>query len=161
MTDATVSRSELPESFARLHDDPESHAETLRERAGDPAVADRVACVFAALSNPQRLRLLWTLRAGECSVCELQAALEAPQSTVATHLRCLTEAGLVSARKDGRWSYYRVAEPRVFELVDAAVSMDGGTPASADGEREVTANETKVTTSETKATTDSEREATE
>lgn len=153
MTDATVSRSELPDSFARLHDDPETHAETLRERAGDPAVADRVACVFAALSNPQRLRLLWTLRAGECSVCELQAALEAPQSTVATHLRCLTEAGLVSARKDGRWSYYRVAEPRVVELVDAAVSIDDGTPATAsetgttvDGEREATTDETTEAT---------------
>ena len=124
MTDATVSASELPESLSRLADDPERHAEALRERAGDDAVADRVACLFAALSNPQRLRLLWTLRAGECCVCELQSALEAPQSTVATHLRCLTEAGLVSARKDGKWSYYRVAEPQVFDLVDAAVSFD-------------------------------------
>lgn len=123
MTDSTASTSELPDSLRRLYDDPETEAATLRDRAGDPGTAERVACLFAALSNPQRLRLLWALRDGECCVCELQTALEAPQSTVATHLCQLTDAGLVDVRKEGKWSYYQVAEPAVFELIEQATSL--------------------------------------
>ncbi|RJX51587.1 ArsR/SmtB family transcription factor [Halonotius pteroides] len=123
MTESTEPITELPDSLTRLHDDPVDAATTLRERAGDTDVAEQVGCLFAALSNPQRLQLLWALRDGECCVCELQTALDAPQSTVASHLRCLTDAGLVSTRKDGKWSYYRPADPAVFELVDDALAI--------------------------------------
>jgi len=123
MTDSTVSTPELPDSLSRLAADPETHAVRLRERAGDPAVAEWFSDVFGALSNPLRLRLLWTLRDGECCVCELQTALEAPQSTVASHLRCLTAAGLVTTRKEGKWTYYSVADPTVFEVIDHAVEL--------------------------------------
>lgn len=122
MTDSTVSATDIPDSFSRLSDDPETEAAALRERAGDSATAETAACLFAALSNAQRLCLLWTLRDGECCVCELQTALDAPQSTVATHLRCLTDAGLVSVRKEGKWSYYR-ADPPVFDLIEQALSV--------------------------------------
>lgn len=120
MPGATVSTEELPDSFCRLYDDPEAVASDLRARAGEATSTETVACLFSALSNPQRLRLLWTLREGECCVCELQAALDAPQSTVATHLRCLTESDVVETRKDGRWSYYSVADPAVFDLIEQA-----------------------------------------
>jgi len=123
MSESTESTAELPDSLHRLYDDPADAATTLRERAGDDSVAEQVGCLFAALSNPQRLRLLWALRDGECCVCELQTALDAPQSTVASHLRCLTEAGLVSTRKDGKWSYYRATDPAVFELIDDAMAV--------------------------------------
>jgi len=124
MTDSSASATELPDSLERLSADPETHAAGLRERAGDPAVAEQLSCVFAALSNPLRLRLLWTLRSGECCVCELQTALGAPQSTVASHLRCLTEAGLLTTRKEGKWTYYGVADPTIFELLDHALELE-------------------------------------
>ena len=123
MTESAESATELPDSLHRLYDDPADAATTLRDRAGDADMAEQVGCLFAALSNPQRLRLLWALRDGECCVCELQAALDAPQSTVASHLRCLTDAGLVTTRKDGKWSYYRPADPSVFELIDDALAV--------------------------------------
>ncbi len=130
MTDSTASTTEFPDSLGRLAADPETYAATLRERAGDPAVAESLSCVFAALSNPLRLRLLWTLRDGECCVCELQTALEAPQSTVASHLRCLTDAGLITTRNEGKWSYYSVANPAIFDLIDRAVELDESTEAT-------------------------------
>ena len=123
MTDSTASTGELPDSLSRLYDDPEAEAATLRERAGNAAVADRVSRLCSALSNPLRLRLLWALRDGECCVCELQTAVDAPQSTVASQLRQLTDAGLVTTRKEGKWTYYRVADQRVFELVDRAAGL--------------------------------------
>lgn len=107
----------------RLYDDPDAVAAALRERAGDSETAEGVAPLFAALSNPQRIRLLWALRDGECCVCELQTALDAPQSTVATHLRCLTDAGLVGVRKEGKWSYYGVADPGVYDLIERAETV--------------------------------------
>jgi|AntDeeMinimDraft_4_1070355.scaffolds.fasta_scaffold00141_51 ArsR family transcriptional regulator len=132
MTDSTVSTGELPDSLIRLYDDPEAEAATLRERAGNAAVADRVSCLCGALSNPLRLRLLWALRDGECCVCELQTAVDAPQSTVASHLGCLTDAGLVSTRKEGKWTYYAVADSAIFELIDRATELADLTADSSD-----------------------------
>ena len=137
MTDSTVSTGELPDSLARLYDDPEAEAAALRERAGNADLADRVSRLCSALSNPLRLRLLWALRDGECCVCELQTAVDAPQSTVASQLRCLTDAGLVTTRKEGKWSYYRVADDGVFELVDRAAELTAGNDDDAEESTEV------------------------
>lgn len=123
MTDSTTSTSGLPDSLCRLYDDPDAVAESLQDRAGDPAVAEGVAEICGVLSNPQRVRLLLALRDSECCVCELQTALEAPQSTVATHLRQLTDAGLVTVRKEGKWSYYSVADSRIFDCIEQAATV--------------------------------------
>ena len=137
MTDSTASAGELPDSLTRLYEDPEAEAATLRERAGNATVADRVSSLCSVLSNPLRLRLLWALRDGECCVCELQTAVDAPQSTVASHLRQLTDAGLVTTRKEGKWSYYRVADERIFELVDRAADLADSTADTHAESREV------------------------
>ena len=46
--------------------------------------------------------------------------LDAPQSTVSTHLRKLKEAGLVKSRKKGKWSYYRIADTALLDVLDLA-----------------------------------------
>ncbi|MBW3637812.1 MAG: metalloregulator ArsR/SmtB family transcription factor [Armatimonadetes bacterium] len=62
-----------------------------------------------ALGDATRLRLLSLLRGGgELCVCELVDALEISQSTLSTHLQTLRQSGLVGARKDGKWMYYRL-----------------------------------------------------
>ena len=63
------------------------------------------------------------LRDGERCVCELQAELDAAQSRLSFHLRVLKEAGLVSDRRDGRWSYYRIVPGALAEVHDLAVAM--------------------------------------
>src|SRR5215218_2111131 len=83
-----------------------------------PTVAD----AFQALSDETRLAVLEMLRDGERCVCDLQAALDAAQSRLSFHLKVLKDAGLVTDRKEGRWSYYaldagRLAEARAY--VDA------------------------------------------
>ena len=82
--------------------------------------ADLHARFFRALGDSTRIRLLQTLTdapTGECSVGELVAAVEAPQSRVSTHLGCLRWCGLVQTRREGKQVYYRVADPRVRELL--------------------------------------------
>jgi len=66
----------------------------------------RAARLFHALSDETRLRILERLRRGERCVCDLSDALEAAQSRLSFHLRILKDAGLVTDRRAGRWSYY-------------------------------------------------------
>ncbi len=82
--------------------------------------ADLSARFFRVLGDPTRIRLLYLLLdapGGECSVGELVAALGVPQSRVSTHLGCLRWCGLVQPRREGKQVFYRVADPRVRELL--------------------------------------------
>lgn len=72
----------------------------------------RVDVMFRAFSDRTRLRILSLLREGETCVCDLQAVLKAPQPKVSRHLAYLRRAGLVTARKEGLWSYYTLAPAR-------------------------------------------------
>lgn len=64
---------------------------------------------FHALSDETRLGIVELLSAGERCVCDLQEALEAQQSRLSFHLKVLKEAGLVTDRREGRWSYYSLS----------------------------------------------------
>lgn len=72
-----------------------------------------LAPVFAALSDPVRLRLFDLVhRAGNTGVCscDLTGPLERSQPTISHHLKVLREAGLVQARREGTWLWYSVVE---------------------------------------------------
>lgn len=82
---------------------------------------ERHAALFHALSDPRRLRILDLLRGGEQCVCDLQASLQIAQSLLSFHLKALRDAGLVTMRKEGRWSHYALAE-HAFEHAEQAVA---------------------------------------
>lgn len=67
-----------------------------------------LAKFFAALADENRLRLLHLLKDGEVCVCHLQGVLQTNQPKISRHLAYLRRAGLVAARKDGRWTHYRL-----------------------------------------------------
>ncbi len=64
--------------------------------------------LLAALTHPTRLRLVRLLLREELCVCELVDALRIPQYKVSRHLGRLRSAGLVEARRNGRWMYYGI-----------------------------------------------------
>jgi ArsR family transcriptional regulator len=68
----------------------------------------RAARLFHALSDATRLEIIELLSGGERCVCELTDALDAAQSRLSFHLKVLKEAGIVSDRREGRWSYYEL-----------------------------------------------------
>ena len=84
---------------------------------------DRAVMLFHALSDATRLSILEMLRDGERCVCELQDKLDAAQSRLSFHLRVLKEAGLITDRREGRWSYYRIVPEALVEVHDHAVAM--------------------------------------
>ncbi|MEC4803300.1 MAG: metalloregulator ArsR/SmtB family transcription factor [Jaaginema sp. PMC 1080.18] len=63
---------------------------------------------FRALGDPLRLQILDLLRSQELCVCELCEKLNTSQSKLSFHLKTLKDAGLVQARQEGRWIYYRL-----------------------------------------------------
>ena len=82
-----------------------------------------VARFFRALADPARLRLLEFLLPGERTVTECVAHVGLSQGRVSAHLACLAGCGYVQARRQGRNAFYRVADPRVADLVVLARSM--------------------------------------
>ncbi len=71
---------------------------------------NRVIEIAAALSDPLRVRLLAALRRGELRASQLVVFAAVPPSTLSGHLALLRRAGLVTARRDGRWIHYRLAD---------------------------------------------------
>ncbi len=85
-----------------------------------PTDGDAVAVVakfFRALGDPTRLRLLEFLLHEEHTVTECVAHVGLAQGRVSTHLSCLADCGYVQVRRSGRHAFYRVADPRVAQLV--------------------------------------------
>jgi ArsR family transcriptional regulator len=79
--------------------------------------------LFQALSDETRLEIMEMLRGGERCVCELMEELDAAQSRLSFHLRVLKDAGLVTDRKEGRWSYYAIVPGALAELHDMSVAL--------------------------------------
>ncbi len=78
----------------------------------------RAARLFHALSDETRLGIVEMLRDGEHCVCDLQDAFGAAQSRLSYHLKVLKETGLVTDRKEGRWSYYTLVPDAFAEAHD-------------------------------------------
>jgi DNA-binding transcriptional ArsR family regulator len=94
----------------------------LQEQVTPGTVADR-AKLFRGLADPSRLAILEALRPGPLSVGQIVAATSLSQPNVSNHLRCLSECGLVAGEARGRFIHYRVADPRVEELLVLAEGL--------------------------------------
>lgn len=70
--------------------------------------------LFKALADPCRLRLVAVLLRAELTVQELTQILGMGQSRTSRHLKILTEAGVLSVKRQGTWSYYRAGEENAF-----------------------------------------------
>ena len=88
----------------------------------DPGMALR-AKFFRGFADPSRLTILEALREREHTVSELVAHTGLTQSNVSGHLACLRECGLVESRQEWRHVHYRLADPRVAALLQAADAL--------------------------------------
>lgn len=83
--------------------------------------------MFQALGDESRLRMIRLLARNdeECCLCELVDSLLEPKYKLSRHLKVLRQAGLLSARKDGRWVYHRIDEalPNRKQLLAMIVSL--------------------------------------
>ena len=83
----------------------------------EPALClDRAQPLLRALAEPIRLQVVLALQDGERCVCDLTSDLDLAQSKLSFHLKVLKEAGLIRARQEGRWIYYRLDPAALIAL---------------------------------------------
>ncbi len=78
-----------------------------------------ISDIFAALAQPNRIKILEILKDGEMCSCDIWKKI-GDQSNVSRHLGVLRKAGLVISRKDGVRSYYSIRNSKVFDLIELA-----------------------------------------
>jgi ArsR family transcriptional regulator len=80
--------------------------------------------LFAALADPTRLRLLNLMNGREVCVCYFVEILKQGQPKISRHLAYLRRAGIVRARREGKWMHYRIeppADPRAASILAATL----------------------------------------
>ncbi|WP_414663540.1 ArsR/SmtB family transcription factor [Horticoccus sp. 23ND18S-11] len=82
------------------------------------AALELVARRFAVLAEPMRLRLIQALFAGEMNVNALVEETGGTQANISRHLQTLTQAHILSRRKEGLQVYYAIADPTIFKLCE-------------------------------------------
>src|SRR5664279_225456 len=80
---------------------------------------------FRALGHPARVRVLELLKGGEMTVGDLQAELGIDSSGASQHLGAMRRQGILEARKEGTSVYYRVRDPRIFQMLESARQVIG------------------------------------
>jgi ArsR family transcriptional regulator len=79
---------------------------------------ERRSDIFKALSDPNRLKLIYLLMDGEKCVSELLPFFEILQPTVSVHLLHLEDIGLLKVRRNGRKRYYSLSDEKILFLID-------------------------------------------
>ncbi|MFD7455851.1 MULTISPECIES: ArsR/SmtB family transcription factor [unclassified Streptomyces] len=102
--------------------EPAPPAREAHLRPPDSARLAEAAEVFAMLSEPTRLHLLWLLARGESDVGSLTERCGASRTAVSQHLAKLRLAGLVESRREGRHIHYRLRDGHLRRLVLEALS---------------------------------------
>lgn len=87
------------------------------------AQVHRAAAILAAIGDPIRLTILMCLASEELRVKDLCDIFGGSQANVSGHLKRLVAVGLVSGRREGRETHYRVADPRVQVIVATTMAM--------------------------------------
>ena len=78
----------------------------------------KIAAIFKALGDDNRIRILKLLRGGEKCACHLLEELSITQPTLSHHMKILCDAGIVTARRDGKWMHYCICCESVRQIRD-------------------------------------------
>jgi len=80
--------------------------------------------IYKALSDETRLKILKLLEKGELCVCDIVSAFNTSQPKISFHLSILKEAGLITDRKQGKWSHYSIVASDMFRRFIVLSSLE-------------------------------------
>ena len=80
----------------------------------------KISKLLRAIDQPARLKILLAIGRGEACVCHLEAPLSMRQAYISQHLMALRKAGVLASRRDGRYVFYRLSDPRLLDLIETA-----------------------------------------
>ena len=75
------------------------------------------SAAMQAMAHPLRLKILCLVNNQELSVLEIVDAVGTSQSNISQHLAVLRDTGVLAARKEANRVFYRIADPRVLEMI--------------------------------------------
>ena len=78
-----------------------------------------VAVICKALGDSNRLQIVQMLSDGEKCGCKLLEAFQITQPTLSHDMKLLCEAGIVNARKEGKWMHYSLNMEKMNEIYKA------------------------------------------
>ncbi len=78
---------------------------------------ERAAECLKTLAHPHRLRIVQLLFAGRYTVGQLAEACEIPSHMASEHLRLMQRCGFLASEKEGRKTFYRIADPRLESIL--------------------------------------------
>jgi ArsR family transcriptional regulator len=85
--------------------------------------AKYAAEILSAIAHPNRIRILECLKDSTHCNCELAPALRLEQSNLSRHLKILVQAGVLISWKEGLRVNFRVADQRVYRILDLAKAI--------------------------------------
>jgi len=86
---------------------------------------EEIASLLQTIGQPARLQILLAIGEGETCVCHLEATFGWRQAYLSQHLMALRKAGILLARREGRYIHYRLNDPALLGLIRQAAVMQG------------------------------------
>jgi DNA-binding transcriptional ArsR family regulator len=115
----------LKEDICQEHCVHPEHALAVRRKRLPAGRAADVAALFAVLSDPTRLQIVYALlhtTTGELCVCDLAAGLGRDDTTISHQLRVLRHQKVVTTRRAGRIVYYRLTDEHIRSLLQVGIT---------------------------------------
>jgi ArsR family transcriptional regulator len=85
-----------------------------------PVSEKSIGRLFRTLGQPTRLQILLAIGDGEACVCHLEVLLGKRQAYISQHLMALRKAKLLQSRREGRFVFYRLKDPKLLDLIRGA-----------------------------------------
>ena len=76
----------------------------------------KMAAMFKAFADENRIQILELLRDGERCACRLLEEMKITQPTLSHHMKILCDSGIVVGRKEGKWMHYSISEDGMWEV---------------------------------------------
>lgn len=78
----------------------------------------KVATMFKAFCDENRLQILQLLQSGERCACSLLEEMQITQPTLSHHMKILCDSGVVTGRKEGKWMHYAISTEGLQKAMD-------------------------------------------
>jgi len=117
-----MSEFNLPHNHGSQHD-----VDKIKKTLSETESFEKAAALFKQIGDPSRLRIFWLLCHREECVIDIAALVDMTMPAVSHHLKKLSDADLISSRRDGKEVYYRAADnpeaTLLHTFIECAVSI--------------------------------------
>ena len=83
----------------------------------------KIAAMFKAFGDENRIQILQLLKDGEKCACHLLEEMNITQPTLSHHMKLLCDAGIVIGRKEGKWMHYSISEEGLRQIEGYLVQL--------------------------------------